>query len=148
MQKLKLLLSKAKEQLDRYKKGIIAAIVVVVLIVLIGLGFSVGTKNPIKPLDPEAEKGGVLQVSFDRWYRGEKGELLATFFMQNHSEEVVNKINIICVAYSADNKEVNRFEKSVKLNILAGEERLLNKTYIGNLDPITQKVICQITSWE
>lgn len=141
-------LYKAKDFLLKNKKNISAAVAILLILLLIIFGFSVGSKNPIKVPDEPQKKGGVLETSFDRWYRGENGELLASFFLQNHSNNSVEKIEIVCVAFSSDNKELSRFNQSIKLQLLPNEERVLSKTYIGKLDPLTQKVICQISNWE
>lgn len=148
MEKFNQIYLKVIELFKQNRKNIIVAVALIVLVVLIVLGFSIGSKNPIKTPELPEEKGGILEASFDRWYKGESGELLASFFLQNHSQNQVEKIDIVCVAFSADNKEINRFNQSVKLLLLPNEERVLNRTYIGKLDPLAQKVVCQISSWE
>lgn len=148
MEKLKDFYKKIASLIPKYKKYIFALIAFLVFIIIVVIVSKTGTKNPIKNIEEKQEKGGVLETSFDRWNRGENGELFASFFLQNHSPNTVEKIDIVCVAYSPDNRELARYKQSIKLSLSPNEERVLTKTYIGNLDILTQKVLCQVASWE
>lgn len=60
----------------------------------------------------------------------------------------LKNVTIVCAAYSADDHEVGDYRQSVNVTLLPGEVRHLSKTFMGKLDPLAQKAVCRIESWE
>lgn len=133
--------------LRQHKRESMAALFVLIFLMLLFLSFKQGAKGLGHSEAPEGPPKA-LETSFERWYRGDEDQLLASFFLFNHSEQPVNRVEIVCAAYQADNREIGRYRQSVNVTLLPGEVRHLSKTYIGKLDPLAQKAVCRIESWE
>jgi hypothetical protein len=108
-----------------------------------------GVKDPVKPSEiGETKPPKVLETAFDRWYRGENGELLASFYLINHTDAHIAKIMISCAAYTVNDIQTNSYTQVINVTLLPGEVRHLDKTFIGELDPLAVKAICRVDSWE
>lgn len=136
------------EIIKQHKKEALAVLFILVFLLLLLLSFYQGSRGFERGDQNESEPPKALETSFERWYRGDEDELLASFFLFNHSERSVKRIEIVCAAYRADNEEVGRYRQLVNVTLLPGEVRHLSKTYIGKLDPLAQKAVCRIESWE
>jgi hypothetical protein len=96
----------------------------------------------------ESEVPRALETSFERWYRSEEDQLLASFFLFNHSEEKVAQVEILCATFQADGTELENYRRIIQVDLLPGQVRHLAKTRIGKLDPLAQRAVCRIDSWK
>ncbi|MGE4295905.1 MAG: FxLYD domain-containing protein [Campylobacterales bacterium] len=132
----------------QHKREALAALFVLLFLLLLLLSLKQGTKGFGRDDANDSQPPRALETSFERWYRGDEDQLLASFFLFNHSEKPVKQVEITCAAYSADDREVGRYRQWIKVTLLPGEVRHLSKTFMGKLDPLAQRAVCRIESWE
>ncbi|MDR0664849.1 MAG: hypothetical protein LBF86_04935 [Helicobacteraceae bacterium] len=139
-------ISQILDRVKRSKKLVFAACFLIAFFAVLYWTYSRGLSNPIKPPNNDAPKA--LENAFLRWFRGENGELLATFQLINHTDVFIGRIEIACVAYYANDQEANRYVQKLNVSLMPNEARMLNRSYIGALDPLAQKVNCRVERWE
>ncbi|MDR2638289.1 MAG: hypothetical protein LBC09_00450 [Helicobacteraceae bacterium] len=130
----------------RRKKIVLAAAFLIAFFAVLIWAHSRGLSNPVKPREEEAPKA--LEHAFLRWFRGENDELLANFQLINHTDNFIGRIEITCVAYYANEQEAKRYNQKLNVSLMPSEARMLNRAYIGALDPLAQTVNCRIERWE
>ncbi|MDR1451047.1 MAG: hypothetical protein LBI57_01745 [Helicobacteraceae bacterium] len=129
------------ERAMKSKKVLLAALFLVAFFAVLLWTHSRGLSNPIKPRDSAST---ALESAFLRWFRGENGELLVTFQLINHTDSFISKIEIACVAYYINDQEAGSYNQKLNVSLMPSESRMLNRAYIGALDPLAQKVNCRI----
>ncbi|MDR2034304.1 MAG: hypothetical protein LBP89_06710 [Helicobacteraceae bacterium] len=140
-------IDKAIKNVKRRKKVLLAALFLLTFFLLLLWTYSRGLSNPIKT--PETrEIPPVLENAFLRWFRGENGELLATFRLQNYTDKFIGRVEINCVAYYANDEEAGNYNQKISVSLMPSEVRMLNRAYMGVLDPLAQKVNCALERWE
>ncbi|GHV06860.1 hypothetical protein AGMMS50229_12470 [Campylobacterota bacterium] len=147
---MKAYISKIIEYGKKHKKYVAAALFLICFILFL-IAMSPGGKKPFKYEDAAGnttEPPSVLETSFDRWYRGEKGELLASFYLINHTDREINNLHIACAAYTAMDIETAQYEQRLSVVLQPTEVRHLHKIFIGELDPLATKAVCRIDEWE
>ncbi|MDR2151256.1 MAG: hypothetical protein LBO72_00390 [Helicobacteraceae bacterium] len=128
----------------RAKKIAIVACFLIAFFALLIWVYSRGLSNPIKPLEDPNAAPQALESAFLRWFRGENDELFVTFQLTNHTDAFIGRIEITCVAYYANDQEAQKYEQKLNVSLMPGEARMLNRSYIGALDPLAQKVNCRV----
>ncbi len=141
--------------LSRYRMETAVVVGTVLFLLLLVLsyrqgagGFGVGDFGPeTNDQEEKSEAPRALEASFERWYRSEEGELLASFFLFNHSERTVREIQVVCATFRTDGSEIRSYRRNISVDLMPGQVRHLSKTRIGELDPTAQRAICRIDSW-
>jgi hypothetical protein len=138
-----------REVIKEHKKIAYAALFLLLFFALLAIALIKGVKDPVKPTENDGTKPPkALETAFDRWYRGENGELLASFYLINHTETQVTNITISCAAYTVNDIQTNSYTQAINVTLLPEEVRHLDKTFIGELDPLAVKALCRVDSWE
>ena len=152
LRRIKRRLITLKARLKNHKTELIAIIGVVLFLMLLTASYQQGAKGfgtngrEEEELDGEAPKA--LETSFERWYRGEDDQLLASFFLFNHSDQPVEQVEILCATFLASGEQIRTYRRVVGVTLMPGEVRHLSRTRIGELDPLAQKANCRINSWK